>query len=99
MPDETKLDTTRVRMNTTVASGTRGWEIGQEYDVDSETARAWIRDRVATPAGIEMTTEEVRSEVEEVFVPRASEVDPAALAPANNVPEPAPASAGRRQRR
>lgn len=72
-------NTTRVVMNITVASGITAWEKDREYDVDAETARAWIRDRVASPAGEEKTLEEVRAEVEEEFVPRASEVDPTNL--------------------
>lgn len=74
MADEKK--TTRVRMNITVASGITAWEQGNEYEVDAETARAWIRDRVATKAGTEKSLEEVAAEVEEEFVPRASEVEP-----------------------
>lgn len=76
---EVEESPTHITMNTTVASGRAVWQMGVAYEVgvsvDAETARAWVRDRVAS-AGDGKTTEEVRAEVEVEQLPRASEIHP-----------------------
>lgn len=90
-------ETMRVVMNITVASATTAWEKGREYDVDAETARAWVRDRVASAAGEGASLEEIRSEKEDEFVPRASEVDPAGLTGEQEEGDARPVRTGRRK--
>jgi hypothetical protein len=78
-------ETIRVRMLKTVSNAHTTWfeaneEEGRDglYDLDAETARAWLRDGVAEAVGTAAKAE-AKDAAEDSAAPRASEVDPAQL--------------------
>lgn len=84
-------ETTRVRMLKTVSSPHATWfsankEEGRDglYDVDAETARAWLRDGVAEAVGSEAKAE-AKDAAGDDLAPRAEAVDPANLQQAQPV--------------